>query len=209
MDKPTHHSFKDIEGQTFGRITVLRVAERRRKAIYWHCRCVCGTEFVLRGSCLIRGQTTMCSPCGKKSSVTHGSRYTVTYRTFSKMRERCNNPNAINFADYGGRGVKVCERWNNFENFLADMGERPSPKHSLDRIDVNGDYEPDNCRWATKYVQANNTRSNRFVTWKGETKTVSEWARELNMQSQTLARRLNAGWSVEDAFTQPLRKRKK
>jgi hypothetical protein len=94
------------------------------------------------------------------------------------MLARCRNPRHPSYKNYGGRGITACERWNSFENFLDDMGKRPSPKHSLDRIDNNGNYEPGNCRWATRREQANNTRMNRFVTFDGRTMTLAQWARE-------------------------------
>ena len=117
------------------------------------------------------------------------------------MKTRCSNPNDKHFDEYGGRGIKVCDRWlNSFENFLADMGEKPSPSHSIDRIKVNGNYEPGNCRWATPEEQARNKRDNRLVTYHNETKCVTEWARELGVWHGVLIKRLNSGMSVEQAF---------
>ena len=97
------------------------------------------------------------------------------------MKSRCNNPNNNQYSDYGGRGIRVCERWSTFENFLADMGERPTPKHSIDRIDVNGDYCPENCRWATKEEQNNNKRNCILVTYNGKTQNFKQWCKELNL----------------------------
>lgn len=122
------------------------------------------------------------------------------------MKDRCHNPNSPAFDRYGGRGIRVCERWrDSFANFFTDMGPRPTPKHSLDRIDNSGNYKPENCRWATDVEQAQNMRKNRFLTHDGRTLCASEWARVIGVKPGTLERRLNAGWSVERALTEPLR----
>lgn len=118
------------------------------------------------------------------------------------MKSRCSDINVVEYPNYGGRGIKVCERWDNFANFLIDMGERPV-NHSLDRIDNDGDYEPSNCRWTDRITQNNNSRHNRHITYKNKTLTLSQWARELNMKRTTIGMRLNSyGWSVERALTE-------
>jgi hypothetical protein len=113
------------------------------------------------------------------------------------MRERCSNPNNTGWEHYGGRGITVCPRWDKFENFLADMGRKPSPQHSIDRIDPNGNYELSNCRWATPIDQQNNKRSNHRVTIGGREATIAEHAREANMNPKHLLKRVNDGWSPE------------
>jgi hypothetical protein len=124
------------------------------------------------------------------------------------MKARCYRPTKKHFAKYGGRGVTVCDRWrDSFEMFLADMGQRPSAKHSLDRKDVNGNYEPSNCRWATKIEQANNTSRNKFIEFNGKTMTVSQWASSMGCAEQTLANRLKSGWPIEDALTRPVNRK--
>jgi hypothetical protein len=127
---------------------------------------------------------------------------TSTYSIWIGMRQRCTNPNAPHYGCYGGRGIKVCERWQLYENFLSDMGERPTGL-SIDRVNNDGDYEPSNCRWATKQEQVENTRSNRTLTLNGETLTLSAWARRLGWPPVTIHNRLLRGWSVEDALTKP------
>lgn len=122
-----------------------------------------------------------------------------TYRTWSGMIQRCKNPNEPAFNRYGGRGITVCDDWLNFEGFLADMGERPKGK-SLDRIDNNGGYCPENCRWATRKEQSNNTRTNRRITYKGKTKTLAEWSRCTGIKPSTLRTRLWRGWSIRRAL---------
>ena len=122
-----------------------------------------------------------------------------THVSWSAMVTRCFNVDHKHFAVYGGRGITVCERWLHYENFVEDMGERP-PGTSIDRIDGDGDYEPGNCRWATKQQQQNNLRSNRYLTIEGRTQTVAEWARERGLKKNTVYARLFNGWSAEDAL---------
>lgn len=125
------------------------------------------------------------------------------------MINRCRNARSPYYHLYGGRGIKVCERWkgkNGFLNFLQDMGRRPSPKHSIDRIDNNGNYEPGNCRWATRIEQNRNRRDNRLVTFNGQTKCIAEWCDETGLPEKSVRARLwLLGWSVEDALTTPIR----
>ena len=121
------------------------------------------------------------------------------------MKHRCKNPSYYLFHRYGGRGIKVCDRWNdNFDAFLEDMGEAPTSDHSLDRIDPDGDYCPENCRWATHVDQANNRSSNRLIEHEGESKTLAQWAKELDIDYSVLQVRLDRGWPVEEAFNKPV-----
>lgn len=129
----------------------------------------------------------------------------VEYRVWAGMKVRCANPKSQDWHRYGGRGIAVCDRWrDSFENFYADMGPRPSSKHSIDRIDSDGNYEPANCRWATSKEQANNWKTrNRRITHNGETLSIPEWAERLGITRESLRDRLDAGWSVSDALTTP------
>jgi len=118
------------------------------------------------------------------------------------MKSRCCNPRVHRYSQYGGRGIRVCDRWmHSFENVLADMGEKPSASHSIDRIDTNGNYEPGNCRWALPVVQGNNQRTNRLIEHEGETRTLAEWSRLVGIGSSTIAARIERGWSVERAVS--------
>jgi hypothetical protein len=132
----------------------------------------------------------------------------VEYNVWSKVKARCSQPNRKDWYRYGGRGIKVCERWSSFKNFFADMGPRPSPKHSIDRINNNGNYEPSNCRWATLREQCNNRRSNRILKIAGEKITLKNASRKYNICHDVLQKRLNAGWSTEDSISIPIQKRK-
>ena len=131
------------------------------------------------------------------------------YSVWAGIKSRTENPKSPGWHNYGGRGIKMCSRWrNSFENFLEDMGKRPSKKHSIDRIDNDGDYTPENCRWATKEEQSNNMRKNVNITMNGETKTISEWCRIYDINYPAALWRLHNGWSVEDVFSiEPFRGR--
>lgn len=131
----------------------------------------------------------------------HGMSDTRVHNIWLGMVDRCRNDRSGN---YGKRGIRVCSRWERFENFLADMGEPPGPRYSIDRIDVNGHYDPSNCRWATRKEQARNTRRNTHLTLRGETKTLVEWCEALGLKPPTVCVRLANGWSVERALTTPV-----
>lgn len=142
--------------------------------------------------------------CGATNSGrTHGLKRSPEYTTWRSMIQRCRNPHSTRFKNYGGRGIAVCERWLKFENFYADMGAKPSRDHSLDRIDNDGNYEPGNCRWATRQEQARGCR--KYITCAGITRSVVEWSSELGIPCATIKCRLQKGWSVEAALTPPNR----
>lgn len=137
-----------------------------------------------------------------------GDRWIATpeYGAWSRMRIRCQNPASPDYGLYGGRGIKVCERWlNSFQNFYEDMGARPSVNHSIDRINNDGNYTPENCRWATIDIQNRNRRDNINITYKGETMVLLDWAQVLGIPYKSLWRRFKSGWSVERMFTEPPR----
>lgn len=173
------------------------------------CQCECGNKKVVVLGNLKSGQSKSCgcwneeSKKGNTRSKKHGMSFSREYRTWESMLARCECITNREYPDWGGRGIKVCERWHDFNNFYADMGKRPL-NTTLDRIDNNGNYEPSNCRWASAKVQANNKRSNTLITYKGKTQTLQQWADETGIYSGTISMRINHyGWSVEKALTTP------
>lgn len=185
---------------------IYRDPKRKRVIKIGLYKCHCGKEFPSRIEGVKGGYTKSCGCLKYKgNNTTHGmSKTSISYDCWCSMKSRCYNKNDKYYHHYGGRGIIVCEKWrNSFENFLKDIGERPSRKHSIDRINVNGNYEPENCRWATPIEQANNTRSNHFITYKGETKTIANWARSIGLSHEVLRKRLKR-WSIEDALNKPL-----
>ena len=203
------------EGQRFGRLTAIRFIEKRfRSHEIWEFKCDCGSLknlFVnnvkrntkscgcLKHECLIQRN--------KEKLSTHKLTNTSIHRAWASMKSRCLNKNHKSYSSYGGRGINVCNRWMIFENFYQDMGERPSKNHSLDRVDNNGDYTPENCRWADRYQQQSNRRTNHYITFSGETMTIAQWSRKLQINTKTLATRiLTLKWSYEDALTTPILK---
>jgi len=141
----------------------------------------------------------------RNEMTTHGMHKTPEYRSWGNMKNRCFNPNEKRYSDYGGRGITVCDRWkNSFENFLADMGLKPTPKHSLDRIDNDGDYQKDNCKWSTHVEQQNNRSSNRFITIEDVTLTITQWEKKMGFNKNIIWQRLEDGWSEYDAVMTPV-----
>lgn len=184
----------DLTGKSFNRLTVLRRNGSKSNFAAWECRCICGNIVTVAGVNLRKGHTTSCG-CAVKDFIvgvnkTHGCTGTPTYRSWLKMRERCLDESNIGFALYKGKGITVCERWrDSFENFLADMGERPEGA-SLDRIDSSGPYTPDNCRWASATTQSRNRELCRGVfEFDGEEHTLSSVAKKLGIAWKTAKRR--------------------
>lgn len=154
------------------------------------------------------GNPLLCKP---KGGVTHGRSNTPENKIWRAIKNRCHNPSASSYSRYGARGIAVCERWvNSFENFLADMGARPSTDHSIERVDNNLGYSPENCVWATRVAQANNTRTNHYIEASGERLTIQEWSRRTGIPHQTiLARVARLGWPEERAISQPSRTKRR
>lgn len=200
----------DITGSRFGRLVVKDRAGSTPNSATWNCVCDCGNTTTLPSTALKSGNTRSCG-CLKKESIasigkknlTHGKSSTPTYKSWAHMLARCRNPKDARYNDYGGRGVKVCERWDSFGSFLADMGEAPAGK-TIDRKDVNGNYEPSNCRWATDTEQARNTRSNRILFAFGEQMTLAAWSEKTGINEETISSRIKRGWTVERSLSEPV-----
>lgn len=190
MGKPT-------VGEVFGDATVLR----RVSGWKCECRCKCGKIWVVRDAHLQCGDTKSCG-CAK---VKHGKNRTPIHLTWKGLKARCQRTTNPQFKDYGGRGIYVCDRWADFSNFYADMGDRPKGM-TIDRIDNEGPYSPENCRWATPKQQCRNTRKNVAIRHNGMTMCMSEWAEHLGMNRRTLFSRLSCGWSTERALETPVQR---
>ncbi len=191
---PKNQLFRNKTGELWGRWTVLGYAGRTQNdSALWWCKCECGTVRKIKQSkksiscgCLNRERV-------REAITTHGRWGERLYWTWHGMMQRCGNPKSTVFKNYGGRGIAVCERWKSFENFAADVGKPPTPKHSLDRINNEGDYEPSNVRWATKIEQCNNTRRTRFLELNGERKSLMQWSRDLGVSYGRLQWHLRNG----------------
>lgn len=206
---------KDVAGQRFGRLVALEPVGRTKAGyIIWRCKCDCGNEKEVSIKDLGRG-TSSCGCYSKevhdKIRTKHGKSRSRIYCVHTAMMMRCYNPNAHEYEGYGGRGIKVCDEWRtNFEAFAEwayanGYDEKAKRREStLDRIDVNGNYEPSNCRFASAKEQSRNRRSNVMITYNGETHCMSEWAEIAGLKYVTFCHRLKAGWSMEDAMNKPL-----
>ncbi len=179
---------KEMTGLRFGRLVVTRYSHCDGRRAWWEVKCDCGTEFTTRADSLRSGKTQSCGcltvDINKRSppSKTHGMSKLPEYRVWNTMIQRCNNPNANGYSDYGKRGIKVCQRWrDSFEAFFADMGPRPGKRHTIERINNNGNYEPGNCCWLLRKLQPLNTRATRLVTFNGKTQPLTLWAKDCNI----------------------------
>lgn len=195
-------------GNTFGRLEVIGSApDHVRRYRRWTVRCVCGEEFMVLEDNLKAGKSQSCGCLNRErtsqANRRHGRTYTRTWNAWTNMRKRC-APGSKWHVWYAARGIKVCQRWVQFENFYTDMGECP-PKYSIDRIDVNGDYELSNCRWATWAEQMRNRRSNHYIECNGDRLIIEDWARKTGIPSKTIHQRIRYGWSEERAVSTPVR----
>lgn len=193
----------------FGRLTVLDRAENAGRTTRWKCICSCGKETIVRQPDLKSGRTTSCgcrfSEQLAERNSKHGLSGTKLCNIWRSMKDRCYNSNCPAYKNYGGRGIKVCDEW--FSDLKAfydwSIANGYDEGLTIDRIDVNGNYEPSNCRWVDRIVQANNTRSNHFIEYDGRTQTIAEWSKELGIKQHTILRRLSLGWTIERALRTP------
>lgn len=198
----------DITEQKFGELTVIRFAypDKHGRSM-WECQCSCGCKIIVSGNNLRTGHTKSCG-CLKRvpNYITHGYSKSRLYRIWNNMKNRCKNKKLPCAKDYGDRGISVCSEWDNdfsaFRDWALSNGYRADL--TLDRIDVNGNYEPGNCRWSTRIEQANNTRRNVIITFNGKSQPLAAWASDVGIKRSTLAERLySRGWSIERALTEP------
>jgi hypothetical protein len=203
----------NLTGRVFGRWKVLRRDETKPRgnghSSYWTCWCLCGTVKPVVGTTLVSGKSKACPQCAERPLINaqkkHGeANNSPEYAAWLAMKNRCSNPMAAGFENYGGRGITVCDRWiGSFETFLADMGRKPTATHSIDRIDNDGNYEPSNCKWASRAEQNRNSRRNQKLTFQGRTMTVAEWSVVVGIDPYTLYKRLYRGWSTERLLSTP------
>lgn len=214
-------NYESFVPETFGRLTtigprfLLPVGSKFFVAKQV-CICSCGSVSLVARGDLKSGTTKSCGCLGKEMAketcirmrTTHGMSHTSTYKIWKDIKKRCLNPKHSSYHNYGGRGITVCDRWlepdgQGFLNFLADMGERPSPRHEVERKHVNGNYCPENCEWILLELQARNKRNNHNLTYNGKTQCLAAWAEEVGINQETIRDRLKRGWSVEKSLTSP------
>lgn len=213
-----HSLTKDLTGQTFGRLTAIRIIARRSDGCVWECRCVCGNITKTAGANLRKGKAKSCGCLRDEMAQTrrtrHGLHSTPEYHALQGAKWRCYNPKIKKFEFYGGRGIKVCDRWrfgeggkSGVECFVLDVGYKPEPKsdYSLDRIDSNGHYEPGNCRWATRKQQVNNMRSNVWLPLNGKLVRREEWCAHYGMTTIALWKAQKRGRTLEQIAERALR----
>jgi hypothetical protein len=211
----------DLTGLMFGELTVVRLAKRRPEhggQYAWACKCSCGKKTVVTSRELRTGHTKSCGCLRAKTlretATTHGQTNTPLHRVWSEMIQRCRNPNNSRYHRYGARGIKVCRRWREFENFVEDMGPRPEgmagPRsvYSIERRDNNGHYCKKNCYWGSLYEQGANRSNNRLITYNGVTMHLAQWARDTGISSSVLFYRLRSGKKPPELFAPVRRKRK-
>lgn len=200
----------DETGNTYGKWTVLRQAEGYEgRGAHWICKCECGLEKPVDGRCLRGGQSLGCRSC---QYTEHGhnkrGKASSTYLSWKAMNVRCNNPYDKHYHNYGGRGITICERWHDFQNFLDDMGEKPAKGLTIERLDTNGDYTPENCLWATKGHQTRNKRNNVFLEYGGKRFVLNVWAKALGVDHKVITKRLNKDRSNFAEIVEEIKQRK-
>lgn len=200
---------KNLTGKQFGRLTVVSQSSGRSKEgrLLWLCQCSCGNTKITDTKSLTTGKTKSCGcysrDIHKQIFTKHGETHSKLYFVWNDMKSRCNDVNSRPYKDYGGRGIAVCNEWMSSYECFRDWALSSGYKNglTLDRIDVNNGYYPENCRWVTMKTQSNNKRNNRNITYNNETHTISEWSDITGINKTTLRLRLNAGWSIKDALT--------
>lgn len=209
---------KDLTGQVFGRLTVtgIVVESRGSKNLRWHADCECGGSTTVTTCSLSSGKTRSCgclhADTMTQVKTTHGHTRggpSPTYSVWASMLKRCRNPKALNYERYGARGIRVCDRWLDFGCFLIDMGERPSSKHQIDRIDNSGNYEPENCHWVLPVVNYNNRRSARIIDTPNGRMSLREAGDFSGIPAATIRNRVEAGWPTDSLFSAVRRRPKK
>ncbi len=208
---PSTARAENLTGQIFTRLTVLGFAGRDQwRVARWWCECECGNITWVAASGLRNSKHTSCGCLAREltslRTTTHGQSQTSTFFVWCSMRQRCQNPTVPCYKNYGGRGIRVCDRWNeSFENFIEDMGLKPSERYTVERRNTNGNYEPTNCYWGTWKEQNNNRRNNHLITYQGRTQTMAQWAEETGIAYKILSHRVYRQWPEHRLFSTPRR----
>jgi hypothetical protein len=207
--------FPTAAGTRFGRLVVIGQAPllitKSGTARQYLCECDCGNRKIIHGGSLRSGRSNSCGCLHKeitsrreyKHGHTANKKWSQEYRAWKNMRYRCSSKKSSHYYRYGARGIKVCSRWNDFKLFIEDMGLKPSVKHSIERIDNDGNYEPSNCKWALESEQSRNKSTNRFLIFNGQKRILSDWSKILNLKPETIINRIKRGWTVENALSVP------
>ena len=201
----------NLVGRRFGRLIVIELYDvDKTRDKRWKCRCDCGSETLVRGSKLRNGRTKSCGCLRKEAKgadLKHGASHTRLYRIYSGMKDRCLSKNDAAYQDYGGRGITICDEWLNSFDAFRDWALSNGYRYDLtiDRIENDGSYSPENCRWTTRKVQANNQRSNHIIEYNGEKKTVAQWSEITGIRHDTLLYRLKRNWPIEKVLFHPVR----
>jgi len=208
-------NFKNLTGQRFSRLIVIErvknhIQPNGSQYVQWLCKCDCGNEVIVLAGHLVSGHTKSCGCLHKEKLTKHGKSRTKIYQVYRDMKARCYNPNCKPYKNYGGRGIKICNEWkNNFKIFYDwAINNGYQDNLTIDRIDVNGNYEPSNCRWVNKYIQSRNRRTNRYITYNNETHCITDWAEIYGIRKDIIKYRLEHNWSIEKTLTTPVAKKK-
>lgn len=200
---------RDLTGYKFGRLTVVERVENKNGHVMWRCSCECGNEKITRADALLTSRTQSCGCFNREQSAKvhtkHGESKIRLHHIWRKIRSRCSDTNNSRYMDYGGRGIRVCSDWDSYETFrqwALENGYRDDL--TIDRIDVDGNYDPTNCRWITNQEQQNNRRDNHYITYNGEKHTITEWARIYGLSENALVHRVQRGWDIERALHTPI-----
>lgn len=204
----------DLTGRRFGRLLVVNRANKNSFGeALWECQCDCGNSHIAKGSSLRRGKCLSCGcyqrECISKAHTKHNMYGTRLYHIWSGMIQRCTNPNNSKYKNYGKRGIKVCDEWKDFSNFYKWASATNYAENlTIDRVDVNGNYTPDNCRWTTINIQENNRTNNFVISICGTSHTLAEWCRIYHISYSTVQERIRHNWDITTAITTPIRKRR-
>lgn len=198
----------DLTGKKLGYLLVIKRLPVKNRRTYWECKCECGKIITKRFDNVRVHSDASCGCIGKLKSILAATKHndcnTTEYNTYKGIKRRCFNKKYRGYLNYGARGITMSKEWaDSYKTFLSDMGRKPSPHHEIERIDNNGNYCKENCRWATRKEQCNNTRANRKITINGVTKNFSEWLCHYNLLDSTVRARLHRGWDIIKSFTTP------